>query len=113
MMASEYNVEILRLPIRHSSLNPIETVWALLKDYIRKNNTTFSMTAIFELASEFIAGFDDKAAQAAILHVENVEKTYKQADDFVENTIEPQLIDDGSDVEIDYLSDASEEDTEV
>jgi len=113
MMALEYNLEIVRLPIRHCSLNPIETVWALLKDYIRKNNTTFSMTAIFELASEFIAGFDDNAAQAAILHAEKVEKTYKQADDFVENTIEPQLIDDESDVEIDYLSDASEENTEM
>ncbi len=113
MMALECNVEIVRLPIRHCSLNSIEIVWALIKDYIRKNNTTFSMTAIFELASEFIAGFDDKAAQAAILHAEKVEKTYKQADDFVENTIEPELIDDGSDVEINYLSDASEENTEV
>ena len=71
------------------------------------------MTVIFELASEFIAGFNDKAAQAEILHAEKVEKTYKQANDFVENTIEPQLIDDGSDVEIDYLSNASEENTEV
>ena len=106
-------MEILRLPIRHCSLNPIEIVWAQLKDYIRKNNTSFSITAIFELASEFIAGFDDKAAQAAILHAEKVEKTYKQADNFVENTIEPQLIDDESDVEIGYLSDGSEENTEM
>ena len=113
MVALEYDVEILRLPVRHCSLNPIETIWALLKDYIRKNNTTFSMTTIYNLASEFIAGLDDKTAQAAILHTEKVEKTYKEADDFVENTIEPQLMDDISDVEIDYLSDASEETTEV
>ena len=112
-MALEFNVEILRLPVRHCSLNPIEVVWAGLKDYIRKNNTTFSMTAIYELASEFIAGFDEKSAKAAILHAEKVEKTYKAADDFVENTIEPQLVDDASDVEINYLSDASEENTKV
>lgn len=45
------------------------------------------MTALYELASEFIAGFDGKSAKAAILHTEKVEKTYEAADDLVENTI--------------------------
>lgn len=32
---------ILRLPPYHCNLNPIEMVWAQLKNYIRQNNTTF------------------------------------------------------------------------
>jgi len=87
----------------------MEIAWAGLKEYIRKNNTSFSLTAIRQLASEFIAGFDDKAAQGAIHYAEKVETTYKQADQFVENTVEPHLIDDITDTEIDKLSDISDD----
>lgn len=98
--------------MRHCSLNPVEIAWAGLKKYIRKNNTSFSLTDVRQLASEFIAGFDDKAAQGAIHYAEKVEATYKQADAFVENAVEPHLIDDISDTEIDKLSDISDDSSE-
>ncbi|CAF4188458.1 unnamed protein product, partial [Rotaria sordida] len=68
---------------------------------------------VYELASEFIAGFNDKAAQSAMCRAEKVETTYKAADEFVENTVEPQLIDDVSDIETDNFSDASDDSTEL
>ena len=71
-------MEILRLPIRHCSLNPVEIAWSGLKDYVRKKNTSFTMNNIYELVAEFIAGFDDKTAQGAIRHVKQVEATYKR-----------------------------------
>ncbi|CAF3820695.1 unnamed protein product [Rotaria sordida] len=108
-VAQEFDVQVLRLPVRYYSLNPVEIAWAGLKDYVRKNNTSCLLTNVYELASEFIAGFDDKAAQDPIRHAEKVETTYKAADEFVENTVEPQLIDDVSDIEIDNFSDASTE----
>ncbi|CAF4068181.1 unnamed protein product, partial [Rotaria sp. Silwood1] len=110
-VAQDFNVQILRLPVRHCSLNPVEIAWAGMKDYIRKNNTSFSLTSVHELASEFIAGFDIKAAQGAIRQAKKVETTYKAADEFVENTIEPRLIDDTSNIEADNLSDVSDDDT--
>ncbi|CAF2944414.1 unnamed protein product [Rotaria sp. Silwood2] len=111
-VAQEFNVEILWLPVRHCSLNPIEIAWAGLNDYARKNNTSFSLTNVYELVSEFIAGFDDKAAQDAIRRAEEVGTLYKAADEFLENTVEPQLIDDISDTEIDNLSDTSNDSTQ-
>ena len=39
--AAEFNVEILRLPIKHCTLNPIELAWAGLKHHVRKHNTSF------------------------------------------------------------------------
>jgi len=99
----------LRLPVRHCSLNPVEIAWAGLKEYTRKNNTSFTLTDVRQLASEFIAGFDDKAAQGAIHYAEKVETTYKKGDELVENAIEPHLIDDISDTEIDNLSDISDD----
>ncbi|CAF1460515.1 unnamed protein product [Rotaria magnacalcarata] len=71
------------------------------------------MSSVYELAAEFIAGFDDTAAQDAILHAEKLEMTYKTADDFVENILEPQLNNDVSDTEIGNLSDDSDESTEI
>ncbi|CAF4145912.1 unnamed protein product [Rotaria sp. Silwood2] len=112
-VAQEFDVQIVRLPVRHCSLNPMELAWAALKDYIRKNNTNFTMSSVYELAAEFIAGFDDKAAQDAIRHAEKLEMTYKTADNFVENIVEPQLIDDVSDTEIDNLSDDSDDSTDI
>jgi hypothetical protein len=98
--------------VRHCSLNPVEIAWAGLKEYIRKNNTSFSLTDVRQLASEFIAGFDDKAAQGAIHYAEKVETTYKKADEFVENAVEPYIIHDISDSEIDNLSDVSDDSSE-
>ena len=51
--------------------------------------------------AEFIAGFVEKAVSDAIHHAEKVESTYKAADEFLENTVELQLIDDDSVVEVD------------
>jgi len=37
-MANEAGYEVLRLPPYHSNFNPIEMVWANIKDFCRKNN---------------------------------------------------------------------------
>lgn len=39
--AAEHNVQIVRLPIKHCTLNPIELAWAALKKHVRKYNTSF------------------------------------------------------------------------
>ena len=99
--------------MRHCSLNPIELAWAALKDYISKNITNFTISSVYELDTEFIADFDDKAAQGAIRHSGKVEMTYKTADNFVETIVEPQIIDDVSDIEIDNLAYDSGDSTEI
>jgi transposase len=32
--------EVLRTPVRHCELNPIELIWAQVKGFVAKNNTT-------------------------------------------------------------------------
>lgn len=92
-------------------MNPVETAWSALKDYVRKNNISFSLNSVHNLIVEFIAGYDDKAAQAAIRRAEQVEATYKAADEYLENIIEPRLLDDDdSDAEDSDHSDISDND---
>ena len=71
------------------------------------------MSSVYELATEFIAGFDDKTAQDAIRHSGKVKMTYKTADNFVKTIVEPQIIDDVSDIEIDNLAYDRDDSTEI
>nr|XP_049693359.1 uncharacterized protein LOC110382585 [Helicoverpa armigera] len=45
-MAKEVGVEVFRLPPYHCELNPIELVWADVKGYVARNNTTFKMVDV-------------------------------------------------------------------
>ena len=35
--------EVIRTPVRHCELNPIELIWAQVKGFVVKNNTTFRL----------------------------------------------------------------------
>ncbi|CAF5114370.1 unnamed protein product, partial [Rotaria magnacalcarata] len=78
----------------------MELVWAALKDYIRKNNVRFRLNDVYNLAAEFIAGFDEDAAKNAIQHARQVEHTFRTGDRFVEENVEPYLKDTDSDTEV-------------
>ncbi|CAF0826258.1 unnamed protein product [Didymodactylos carnosus] len=91
--AQIYNVDIIRLPVKHCSLNSIELGWAGMKAYIRDNNTNFCLPDVERLASEWIAAVDEATAQSYIAHAHQHELVFKQTDAFAEE-VEDQLIDD-------------------
>ena len=39
--AAEFNVELLRLPDKHCTLNPIDLAWPGFKQHFRKHNASF------------------------------------------------------------------------
>ena len=54
-MAQASGNEVVRLPVVHCTLNPIELAWAQVKDHIKANNTLFNLKEVERLAWE---GFD-------------------------------------------------------
>ena len=48
-IAHQYGHKVVRLPISHCELNPIKMAWATVKDFIRKNNTTFRLSDVQSL----------------------------------------------------------------
>jgi hypothetical protein len=40
-IANLHGHEVLRIPVRHCELNPIELIWAQVKGFVAKNNTIF------------------------------------------------------------------------
>lgn len=46
---------VLRLPPYHTDLNPIEKMWALIKDYVAHKNVTFKLEDAQNLVKEKIS----------------------------------------------------------
>jgi transposase len=91
-IAQAFDVEILRLPVKHCTLNPIELAWTQLKSHVRNTNVNFRLSDVEDSALDFIAAVDEDLAQSFIEHTYKIENIFKAADAIVENDIEPQLI---------------------
>ena len=46
------NIEVVRLPVAHSTLNPIELAWAPVKCHIKANSCEFNLTEVECVAHE-------------------------------------------------------------
>jgi len=80
--AREFDCEILLLPVGHPELNPIEMVWAYVKTYVSKHNTSFSLAEVERHAHAAIDAFDETAWQGYVEHCVKVEDKYLElADD--------------------------------
>jgi hypothetical protein len=44
-----HGYEVLRTPVRHCELIPIELIWVQVKGFVAKNNTTFRIKDVKEL----------------------------------------------------------------
>ena len=67
------------------------------------------MTDVRELATEFIPGYDDDAAVKIIGQARKIEDQFRDADRFVEEHVEPDLVDCTSDDESDFSSEDDDE----
>ena len=48
-IANLHGHEVLKKNLRHCELNPIELIWAQVKGFVTKNNTTFRLKDVKEL----------------------------------------------------------------
>ena len=85
--AAEYQVEIVRLPIKHSILNPIVLCWSQLKGYVRRNNAAFRLDDIIKSSQEVTDQF--VAAQFVALNSLPLNSSHTQfvASQFVAHSI--------------------------
>ena len=58
-LAKKHKMKILYLPVAHPELNPIEMIWSMMKDYIKKRNVNYSLTDVEKFANEFFDTYDE------------------------------------------------------
>jgi transposase len=93
-IAKAAGCSILRLPPYHAELNPIELVWAQVKEYIRSRNTQYTLANLKRLLEEAVNHITPSIWAKCVQHVEEkVEPEMWQMDEFVEMAVEPMIID--------------------
>ena len=68
--------EVLRTTVRHCGLNPIELIWAQVKGFVAKNNTTFRLKDAKELTYAAFGKITKDVWTKAEEHVVKIEKEY-------------------------------------
>jgi transposase len=99
-IANLHGHEVLRTPVRHSELNPIELIWAQVKGFVAKNNTTFRLKDVKELVYAAFGKITKDVWTKAEEHVVKIEKEYCKENCIDRSVIEPIIIvfcDDDSD----------------
>ena len=72
------------LPVAHPELNPIEMFWAVMKDFIRKNNPNKSLKVVEQMANEFFDTHDESEWKNCIAHVKKIEEEYLEIADEID-----------------------------
>ena len=96
-IASNFRHRILRLPVAHPELNPIELAWSMVKGYVAKNNKKFTLKEIEALVPEGIRSVTPALWKKFCEHTETVEDEYWERDGLVEDVVEEIMFNVGDD----------------
>lgn len=84
---------VLRLPVAHCELNPIELAWASMKGYVAKHNKNFTMTETKQLTIDRFKHTVKEVWRSFCRHMVDIENEYFEKDGLVENFVEDFTID--------------------
>lgn len=109
-LLAEHGHTVLRLPPYHPELNPIEKIWALVKNHVAACNTTFKLDDVWKLAVDKFKNIGVQDWQNICCHVEKAEKEYMDRE-YIMDDVQELIIRVGEDSgeSDDYFSDSEEE----
>ena len=90
--AHEHGHTVLRLPVAHCELNPIELAWASVKAYIARHNTRYTLQEVQRLTPEGLKHTTADMWRNFYRHVVKVEEDYMVKDGIVEETLEEMTL---------------------
>ena len=86
--AHKHGHTVLRLPVAHCELNPIELAWASLKAYITRHNTWYTLQEVQRLTPEGFKHTTVDIWRNFYRHVVKLEEDYMVKVGTVERTVE-------------------------
>lgn len=96
--------KVVRIPPYHCQFNPIELIWAQVKNEVARENSGFRLSTVKDTTMSAIKHVTSENWLNAIKHVEKIIQEYWDKDPIIESTIEPLIInlqDDSDDSEED------------
>lgn len=100
-LARKANKTVLRLPPYHCELNPIELIWAQIKNEVASNNVTFKLSNAKILLQNAIQNVTADKWKNCIKHVIAEEEKMFKLDGLVDDLQEPFIIQLGNDSDTD------------
>ena len=103
---------VLRLPVAHCELNPIELAWASVKGYVAKYNRDYTFAEVERLTPEGFKHTTTEMWRHFCRHVVDVENEYFEKNGIVEDVVEEMIIavGDDSDEEVEEEDDMVDDD---
>ncbi|XP_025420202.1 uncharacterized protein LOC112690407 [Sipha flava] len=87
-LAKDNGHTVLRLPPYHCEFNPIELAWAMVKGYVKQNNTTFQIDDVRQLVNTAIERVTPQNWKNFIKHVIEEECKIWKVDDIMDDMID-------------------------
>ena len=106
---------MLRTPVRHCELNPIELIWAQIKHEVSVNNTTFKMADVKILTNAALDNVSIENWTKCVKHVIKIENELRRVEG-IHDAVDPviiQLDSSSSDDDTDAYSVSSDSSTDV
>ncbi|XP_072398085.1 uncharacterized protein [Diabrotica undecimpunctata] len=97
IMAKTNGQIVLRLPPYHCELNPIEKIWAQVKNEVALKNTTFKLKEVKKLLLQALENVTTTHWQNCVNHILKVEEKMCKLDGIMDSVIEPLIIPIGND----------------
>lgn len=91
-MAREKNIIVHRLPPYHCELNPIELIWAQIKNQVARENLTFKMDEVKGLLAAAIENVTPESWKKCISHTIKEEDKMWDVDTRMDIAVEPFII---------------------
>ncbi|XP_065831984.1 uncharacterized protein [Oscarella lobularis] len=91
-LASDRGFVVLRSPVAHCELNPIELAWSQVKGFLRKNNTTFKLKDLEELVPQAFEAVTQTMWEAFCGHAEKEERRFWEKDGLQEEAVDDFVI---------------------
>lgn len=82
----EFSIKILMLPVAHPELNPIELVWAYMKNYVAFHNFKFNMTAVQEDTEHVLRNVSKEMFSRFCARSMKEEARYREMDEVMDLT---------------------------
>ncbi|KAJ4444691.1 hypothetical protein ANN_06488 [Periplaneta americana] len=80
------------LPPYSPELNPLELIWADIKQWVAGQNTTFNLEQVMKLCQQRVDGISVAKWEIVCEHVEKIEDEYIEQEGIMENVIESFII---------------------